>query len=68
MNRFVGKALSPAGLRAFGACLLLEALVLAALYYVTRSLAGAIIISVVALGPLSLFLALPLYRHFKRSR
>jgi hypothetical protein len=68
MSSFFAKVVSPPGLRTIGACVGLEALVLALLYYLTRSLAGSIIISIVALGPLSLFIALPLYRHFSRAK
>ena len=46
----------------------MEALVFVLLYALTGSLAGSIIISIVALGPLSLFFAVPIYRHFSRSR
>ena len=68
MNSFLAKVLSSPGLRTIGVCVGLEALVMALLYYVTRSLVGSIIISVVALGPLSLFIALPVYRHFSKGR
>jgi len=64
----LAKITSPAGLRAVAACVCLELLVLALLYSLTRSLSLSIILSVVALGPLSLFFALPIYRHFSRGR
>ena len=68
VKSLIAKVASPAGLRTLGACVCLEALVLVLLYAGTGSLAGSIIISIVALGPLSLFFALPIYRYFSRLR
>ena len=68
MQNFFAKVISPAGIRTVGACICLEALVLVALYFFTDSLAGSIIISIVALGPLSLFFAVPIFRRLNRPR
>ena len=68
MSNFLAKVTSPAGLRTVGACLGMEALVLAFFYILTGSLSLSVIISIVALGPLSLFFALPVYRHFSQPR
>jgi hypothetical protein len=68
MRDFLMKLSSPAGIRTVIACLCLESLVLVVLYFFTRSLAGSVIISIIALGPLSLFFAGPIYRRFSKSR
>lgn len=68
LKSFIAKVVSPAGLRAVAACLCMEALVLALLFALTGSFGISISISIVALGPLSLFFALPIYRHFSQSR
>ena len=67
-KRFLSALVTPAGLRTVVACLAFEALVVLVLYYFTHSLAGSIILSIVALGPASLFVAAPIYRYFSKVR
>ena len=45
----------------------LEAFILLVLHYFTHSLAGSIILSIVALGPVSLFVGAPIYRYFSKA-
>jgi hypothetical protein len=49
-------------------CGVVEALVLVVLHYWTNSWGGAVVLSIVALGPLSLWFARPLYRYLLQAR
>ena len=67
MRIFFSKAFPPAGLRTLAICLLIEALLLTVLYLFTSSVAGSVILSVFIFGPVSLFVAAPIYRRLTRS-
>jgi hypothetical protein len=67
VHNFFTKAFSPAGLQTLAICLLIEAFLLAVLYLVTSSIAGSVILSVLIFGPVSLFIAAPLYRRLTKS-
>ncbi len=49
-------------------CCALEALALVFFQYWTKSWAGAVVLSIIVLGPLSLWFARPLYRYWRRAK
>lgn len=54
--------------RTLGLCAVIEAAIVVVLYAVTASLAGSVILSIVVFGPISLFIAGPIYRRMLKSK
>ena len=67
MTTLLQRALSTAGLQTIAACIIIEALLILIVFQFSGSLLGALVLTLLVIGPVSVYLAPPLYRYLVRA-